>query len=627
MKNFNKTIFAITAMSLVISVADLVAMSTRSKTKRTAQEQQSDNPEDGRSNKKAETQAQEVFECPVCNESFTQSAAIRTMVGCDKPHSFCQDCVSRIIVSAYQDGKNSYECPLCRREQSITNDDDLCNRAIVKVENTKELCHCVLDGKVLSILPLIQAGADPLYTVSNGITLLHCAIFYNRLTILDILLSFDSCKDARFINTQITQPVSFGNSGRIFSPGYSALHMACSLGYLECVKKLVDNGADINLIKDIYTTPLVTALVYDEIAVADYLKSRGAVLPNADEDGFTLLMNCGEPNSAHRKAIKNFLNFGASVHDRLKKDRNLKDICFYAGATPLHFMATEGSIEKVQLLLNAGADVNALDSHGCSPLMYALCYKKFDVAKELINAGASVRNELTEETPFTTDNETVFYSQTTALHIAALTGADTSLLQDLLDKGADLNAVDSQGFSVLYQAFFSGNLDGANYLIQCGAKVGCADNQNQPLIITALFKSRVDGKMVRLLHHLGANIHAESGDCTPLICAIILKNESAAIQLIRLGVNIKKRINQVICRDEDAFFTDNGEILFAAGSTALHMAAGNGLLDVVKKLIKQDASIFGITDSNGKTALDIAKEKNATEVVDYLNQIQQQTKN
>lgn len=58
---------------------------------------------------------------------------------------------------------------------------------------------------------------------------------------------------------------------------------------------------------------------------------------------------------------------------KLKEIVNLRDT---AGWTALHFAAQEGSIEIAKLLIEAGAEIDAQDSHGNTPLMKAVFNSK-----------------------------------------------------------------------------------------------------------------------------------------------------------------------------------------------------------------------------------------------------------
>jgi hypothetical protein len=56
------------------------------------------------------------------------------------------------------------------------------------------------------------------------------------------------------------------------------------------------------------------------------------------------------------------------------------------------------------------------------------------------------------------------------------------------------------------------------------------------------------------------------------------------------------------------------------GHTALHFAAYNGHLDIVKLLVEKKVNIMA-TNLRGESALDLAKQNNKHEVVDYLSKV------
>lgn len=69
--------------------------------------------------------------------------------------------------------------------------------------------------------------------------------------------------------------------------------------------------------------------------------------------------------------------------------------CFPAVAsardtTPLHIASWKGYADVVELLLVAGASVNAKDRKGLTPLHLATSYGHADVIKVLLDAGADV---------------------------------------------------------------------------------------------------------------------------------------------------------------------------------------------------------------------------------------------
>ncbi len=94
-------------------------------------------------------------------------------------------------------------------------------------------------------------------------------------------------------------------------------------------------------------------------------------------------------------------------------------------ATPLYFASQSGHVDAVRLLLERGADPNALANIG-TPLMIAARRKKTEIAKLLLEHGADPNFAGGE------DNRT-------PLHEAAYIGAD-DVVRLLLDHGADTDA-------------------------------------------------------------------------------------------------------------------------------------------------------------------------------------------
>src|SRR5262249_22264452 len=92
----------------------------------------------------------------------------------------------------------------------------------------------------------------------------------------------------------------------------------------------------------------------------------------------------------------------------------------------------EGHPETVLALLNGGAEVNATDNSGMTPLHGAAMIGNVDVGRILLDKGADVnRQTLAGYTP---------------LHIAAISGK-TEFVQFLLDKGANRNLRDKRNLT------------------------------------------------------------------------------------------------------------------------------------------------------------------------------------
>jgi ankyrin repeat protein len=124
------------------------------------------------------------------------------------------------------------------------------------------------------------------------------------------------------------------------------------------------------------------------------------------------------------------------------------------GDTPLHFAADYNRAAIAQRLVDAGADVNAVDNDGYSPLRI-VSEKGFpDVASVLLQKGADVN--------------AVDKKGWTALHLAAQNG-NTSVAKLLLDNAADYTIKEHLGLTPLAVAKREGKASIIDLLRASGA--------------------------------------------------------------------------------------------------------------------------------------------------------------
>jgi ankyrin repeat protein len=84
---------------------------------------------------------------------------------------------------------------------------------------------------------------------------------------------------------------------------------------------------------------------------------------------------------------------------------------------------------------------------------------------------------------------------------------DTDAISTLLDEGADVNEVDSEGSSALHWAVYSGQLDAAALLLESGADPNTVDTYDSTPLIDATYNEDVE--MVKLLLQYGADANYE----------------------------------------------------------------------------------------------------------------------
>jgi len=139
-------------------------------------------------------------------------------------------------------------------------------------------------------------------------------------------------------------------------------------------------------------TALIAAV---DAAIAKVLIDRGAEVNVKDVDGFTPLMHAaGGPTSIGNVAwAKLQLTKGADVNavSAPTESVKVKNGAIALGLlTPLLLATAYGPPELVEMLLDAGADINARDVRGMTPLMLAIGSDHNDprIVKLLLDRGA-----------------------------------------------------------------------------------------------------------------------------------------------------------------------------------------------------------------------------------------------
>lgn len=135
--------------------------------------------------------------------------------------------------------------------------------------------------------------------------------------------------------------------------------------------------------------------------------------------------------------------------------------------TALHAAALKGRVEIIQLLLDRGANMEASDEFGGTPLLYA-CGTPIhpggdeNAAKTLIVRGANVNARYLATGP-------PLIAGSSALHCAAASGK-TGVVQALIAAGAKVNAVDQLGRTPLDVAVEYDELAAAKVLRDAGGR-------------------------------------------------------------------------------------------------------------------------------------------------------------
>ncbi|MCL4360835.1 ankyrin repeat domain-containing protein [Candidatus Dependentiae bacterium] len=150
------------------------------------------------------------------------------------------------------------------------------------------------------------------------------------------------------------------------------------------------------------------------------------------------------------KAVSNFAN----NQDVIKALTYIKN---EEGHTLMHQVAFYGDVNAIKILKQAGADVDAKNIHGDTPLLEATRRNITKAVKKLIEFGANA-------------NERNNY-KFAPIHNAVI-NENLEMINSLLNAGANINVQDFLGKTPLDFAINRGNEDIKNYLIEHGAKSG-----------------------------------------------------------------------------------------------------------------------------------------------------------
>lgn len=144
----------------------------------------------------------------------------------------------------------------------------------------------------------------------------------------------------------------------------------------------------------------------------------------------------------------------------------------YKGRRDFNVMAVRGESELLLPAIEQGAvDINEQDQFGYTFLSNAVSWRKYDLAKALIEAGADVN--------------LVCRDGETALTFVARDG-DIETIKMLVEHGADLHATNGLGDTALHYTALFGNQEAMSYLLEQGANVNKQNNAGQTPLHTLL---------------------------------------------------------------------------------------------------------------------------------------------
>ncbi|XP_065556118.1 serine/threonine-protein phosphatase 6 regulatory ankyrin repeat subunit C-like [Artemia franciscana] len=316
--------------------------------------------------------------------------------------------------------------------------------------------------------------------------------------------------------------------------------------------------------------------------------------------------------------------------------------------TPLHHAVISGDLEVIKMVLDKGADVNARDIYGESPLHLAASSRcSQTVVKRLLKLGADVhiRNEngesplhlaASQEHPKSVENflksgvdvNIRITRGQSLLHLAALFGHPKTV-EYLLKSGADVNKRNNNGESPLHLATFHGHSQTAECLSRCGAEVNARDIYGKSPLHLAAFRGHT--QTAECLLRSGEEVNARDiNDRSPLHLAAFRGHTQTAECLSSCGAEVNARdIYGKIPLHLAAFrgHTQTAECLLRSGEevnardiygrSPLHFAALLGHTQTAECLLRSGADV-NARDIHGRSPLHLAAFRGHTQTAECL---------
>ena len=417
------------------------------------------------------------------------------------------------------------------------------------------------------------------------------------------------------------------------------IHDAAKKGDVAEIRRLLDEGGDVNAENDDGSTPLSVAIRYAngyDIASIKLLLERGADVNGRDKEGGTALWYCVANSREGQREIFDLLIQKGAIVDNRKNSAGysladfavsggnfgiLKDLIAKGAKLDIQDpkvmcqAAMFGSKEMLEYLLDAGGNPNAQSKDGQSALICCFGYGGkgkdcVEKAKLLVERGADVNGRDKE------GGETVLMK-------ALPYGPD--IVKLLLDKGADVNAKDSEGKSVLHRAIriSTESTPGVGVrvveiILDHGADINVKNNLGICCLGMALAyrpEGDVDARFIKMLLEHGADI---GGQFSEHLSLITVGKNSKDPEIRKVVEAAEKELHQRLdyclkdeSYDADMLIASKNVFLPKFLSTATNEQKVDMLTAVEKRIVKTKVHM-GEFNEQGRAALRKGKDASAS---------------
>jgi ankyrin repeat protein len=379
---------------------------------------------------------------------------------------------------------------------------------------------------------------------------------------------------------------------------WSALHYAVSRNNIQVMRLLLENGADVNHETPELASPLITAVRYNAREAAQELLEHNVNLDAQDVTypGWTAITFAAAWGFGD--IVQILADAGADINQTLPNGRSLVhlalsesslpcileyrpdvDVVDEDGQTPLHFVRSMTPVENVKLLVRAGAKIDVQDHKGVTPLIEAIRGAAWETASYLLAKYSPAAINISSP------------SFGSALHQACLE-ANLDIVKALVEKGADVNQLASEEYGTPLQ-------------FSILSHTHALDTDSVPAIVEYLIHAGADVRQVGGNFGTAVAVAALQGPAT-LLTTLLEKgvNPSIPDDMGRLPIHFASSHGADPFRIISDAVGDDALVRDKVGRTVLHWAAQGGHVSVVERILQAAGDgVIDQPDVDGWTAL------------------------
>jgi ankyrin repeat protein len=431
-------------------------------------------------------------------------------------------------------------------------------------DGTPALHWAVRSADAALVELLLDAGADPDLPSRTKLTPLHIAAENGDVALL-----------ARLIEAG-------GDPNAVDYAGEPVLHTAARDSGVDAIALLLDEGAALDGRDEVYgLTALMVAAREGELDVVKLLIDRGADIEATGTAG-------AEPNFIPPSTITGTQGLGFVRGGWPERGIRMP---IRGGMTPLLYAVREGRSDVATLLLDAGANLEHANPDHITPLLMAILNEHLALAQELIARGADVNAEdWWGETPVwaavdVRNLDMRYNTPQWTMDNGVDRPAALELLRTLLERGADPN---------VRVAEYPPDRRWINVL----SSIEWADVTGQTAFIRASVAADLEAMRLLLEHGADPNQATDNGTTALMSAAGVnwafgqtySEGPEALLEAVKLCLELGGGVNAV-----------NGH-----GLTAAHAAANRGSDDILL-LLHEHGARLDVADKHGRTPMDFAQ--------------------